>query len=191
MRIGVLALQGDFAKHIDMLESLDVKAIPVKKPEELARCCGLIMPGGESTTLVKLLHSIDLFDKIKPFSEKWPVFGTCAGAILLSNEVTNHPVQSFQLIDISIRRNAYGTQVDSFSESIRADLGSGPEALEGVFIRAPQIERLGDEVKAIAWHGDDVVMVEQGNILAATFHPELTDSNRIHQYFVQKVKRKL
>ena len=191
MRIGVLALQGDFAKHLEMLESLHVEAIPVKKPEELARCCGLIMPGGESTTLVKLLKNINLFDHISPFSEKWPVFGTCAGAILVSNEVFNHPVEPLKLIDIGIRRNAYGTQVDSFSDTITAHLADEPEELEGFFIRAPIIERIGEEVKPIAWHREDIVMVEQGNILAATFHPELTASNRIHEYFVNKVREKI
>lgn len=188
MKIGVLALQGDFYLHIKRLNELGVETAAVKKPQELADCQGLIMPGGESTTLVKLLKDIGLFEELPKFNEKWPIFGTCAGAILVSREVKNHPVEPLNLIDISIERNSYGRQIDSFIDKIEWKGGSQPQLVEGVFIRAPRFTHIGKSVRVLARHRDDVVMVENDNILAATFHPELTENPLIHQYFVEKVR---
>ena len=189
MQLGVLALQGDFYLHFERIRELGIDAAYVKKPNELWECHGLIIPGGESTTLVKLLKNIDLYDEIPKFNKKFPVFGTCAGAILLSQHVTNHPVESFKLLDVDIERNAYGTQIDSFFEDIVLDFGGQPETVEAVFIRAPKFTRIGENVRILAQHNGDVVMVESENAMAATFHPELTKSTRIHEYFADKVRK--
>jgi 5'-phosphate synthase pdxT subunit len=191
MKIGVLALQGDFYLHLKRLNELGVEAIPVKKPSELADCNGLIIPGGESTTLVKLLKNIEMFEVLPEFNQKWPIFGTCAGAILVGKEVSNHPVEPLNLIDISVERNSYGRQVDSFIDQIELEIGGKKQSVEAVFIRAPRFTRIGEGVRAIARHQNDVVMVENENILAATFHPELSENPLIHQYFVDKVRGRL
>lgn len=189
MNIGVLALQGDFYLHQKRLTEVGVTAVAVRKPEQLEGLAGLVIPGGESTTLVKLMRHIGLDEAIPRFAERAPVFGTCAGAILVSRTVTNHPVPPFNLIDMTIHRNAYGTQVDSFSDDVTVDLGEGmPDRVEGVFIRAPRIVAVGDGVRVIGTHGDDVVMVENDRILAATFHPELARTTAIHAYFVRKCR---
>jgi 5'-phosphate synthase pdxT subunit len=190
MKIGVLALQGDFYLHLKRLHELGVAAIPVKKPSELEDCNGLIIPGGESTTLVKLLKNIEMFEVLPEFNQKWPIFGTCAGAILVSREVSNHPVEALNLIDISVERNSYGRQVDSFIDEIELKIGNKKQMVEAVFIRAPRFTRIGKGVRAIARHQNDVVMVENENILAATFHPELSENLLIHQYFVDKVRER-
>ncbi len=188
MRIGVLALQGDFFKHAEALQKLGVEVVFVKTPADLQKTDGLIMPGGESTTLVKLLKNSDLYDKIAPYSQTHPIFGTCAGAILLSQHVENHPVESFQLIDVDIIRNAYGRQIDSFIDFVDVALGEQNAQIEAVFIRAPKFTRVGESVRIIGRHkSEDIVMVENDRVMAATFHPELTDDLRIHQYFVQKI----
>lgn len=191
MKIGVLALQGDFYLHLRRLRELEVEAVAVKKPEELADCRGLIIPGGESTTLVKLLKNIGLYDLLPEFNREWPIFGTCAGAILVSREVSNHPIEPLNLIDISIERNSYGRQIDSFDETVELHLNGSIKTVEGVFIRAPRITRVGKSVQALATHNGDVVMVENEAVLAATFHPELTENRLIHQYFVDKVRKRI
>lgn len=188
MRIGVLSIQGDFEKHLQMCELLDADAFPVKTPTELSTCDGLIMPGGESTTFVNLLHKHGLWDEVKLFAQIKPVFGTCAGLIVLANRIEKNQIETLGAIDIKIARNAYGRQVDSFIDNVKIDFGDGPFDFEGVFIRAPRILRLGSGVRAFGWHGDDVVLAEQDNILVATFHPELTSDARIHEYFLNKVK---
>lgn len=189
MRIGILALQGDFALHIRMFESLGIETVAVKKPQHLALCQGLVLPGGESTTLVKLLKAIDLFKAIPEFNRNWPIFGTCAGAILVARNIIHHPVESFGLIDIDVRRNAYGTQVDSFSDRIDLSIDGQTKQIDGVFIRAPRLERIGADVRMIGFHDRQPVIVENDMVLAATFHPELTDDMTIHAYFADKVKR--
>jgi 5'-phosphate synthase pdxT subunit len=179
MTIGVLALQGDFDAHRRRLEELGAKVVLVKKPEQLDAIDGLVIPGGESGTFLKLLGE-EGFLKLKGFVHAKPTFGTCAGAILLATEVENPKQAGLGALDIRIRRNAYGRQIDS---SIREGrLGGSP--LEMVFIRAPKIERIGPNVEVIATESSDPVAVRQGKVMAATFHPELSDDTRVHQAFL-------
>ena len=179
MRIGVLALQGDFDAHRRRLEELGADVVLVKKPEQLDNIDGLVIPGGESSTILKLLGQAG-FEKLKQFVRVKPTFGTCAGAILLANEVENPKQPGLGALDITVRRNAYGRQIDS---SIRqGQFGEHP--IEMVFIRAPKIERVGEGVEVIATEGNDPVLVQHGKTLAATFHPELSDDRRVHEYFL-------
>jgi 5'-phosphate synthase pdxT subunit len=184
MRIGVLALQGDFDAHRRRLEQLGAEVLLVKKPEQLDDIDGLVIPGGESGTFLKLLGE-EGFEKLKQFVRLKPTFGTCAGAILLATEVENPKQAGLGALDIRIRRNAYGRQIDS---SIREGLFSN-SPLEMVFIRAPKIEHIGPGVEVIATEGKDnaPVAVRQGTAMAATFHPELSDDTRIHQAFLDLV----
>src|ERR1700694_4400113 len=182
MKIGVLALQGDFDAHRKRLEELGAEVVLVKKPEQLDEIDGLVIPGGESGTFLKLLGEAGM-DKLKQFVRAKPTFGTCAGAILLASEVENPNQAGLGALDISIRRNAYGRQIDS---SIReGKLGGSP--IEMVFIRAPKIERVGPEVEVIATEGSDPVAVRQGRVMAATFHPELSEDSRVHRAFLDLV----
>ncbi len=182
-KIGVLALQGDFDAHRRRLEELGVKVVLVKKPAQLDEVDGLIIPGGESSTFLKLLGDAG-FEKLKTFVRLKPTFGTCAGAILLAKQVENPAQSGLGAIDIGIRRNAYGRQIDS---SIREGLFRG-SPIEMVFIRAPKISRVGNGIEVLATEGNDPVVVRQGNTMAATFHPELTDDTRIHQAFLDLVE---
>jgi pyridoxal 5'-phosphate synthase pdxT subunit len=186
MKIGVLALQGDFDAHRRRLEELGAEVVLVKKPEQLNQIDGLVIPGGESSTFLKLLGE-DGFRKLKDFVRAKPAFGTCAGCILLATEVENPKQVGLGALDITVRRNAYGRQIDS---SIREGLFLS-EPIEMVFIRAPKIERVGEGVEVIATEGKDKdkapVLVRQGKTLAATFHPELSADRRIHQYFLDLV----
>jgi pyridoxal 5'-phosphate synthase pdxT subunit len=181
MRIGVLALQGDFDAHRRRLEELGAEVVLVKKPEQLNEIDGLVIPGGESGTFLKLLGA-DGFVKLKDFVRAKPAFGTCAGCILLATDVENPKQAGLGALDITVRRNAYGRQIDS---SIREGRFLD-EPIEMVFIRAPKIERVGVSVEVIATEGRDnvPVLVRSGKTLAATFHPELSDDRRIHQYFL-------
>jgi 5'-phosphate synthase pdxT subunit len=196
MFIGVLALQGDFDAHRRRLEELGAKVVLVKKPEQLDSIDGLIIPGGESGTFLKLLGEAG-FEKLKQFVKAKPTFGTCAGAILLAAEIENPQQAGLGALDIRIRRNAYGRQIDSsiregkFVEDLNRDL-SEPNApgglpLEMVFIRAPKILRVGGGVKVLATEGSDPVAVRQGKAMAATFHPELSADPRVHQAFLDLV----
>jgi 5'-phosphate synthase pdxT subunit len=181
-KIGVLALQGDFDAHRIRLEELGATVVLVKKPEQLDEIDGLVIPGGESGTFLKLLGEAG-FEKLKQFVLAKPTFGTCAGAILLAKEVENPAQAGLGALDIDIRRNAYGRQIDS---SIReGQLGNSP--LEMVFIRAPKISRVGRGVDILATEGDDTVAVRQGRVMAATFHPELSNDPRVHQAFLDLV----
>ena len=189
MIIGVLALQGDFDAHRRRLEQLGVEVVLVKKPEQLDRIDGLIIPGGESGTFLKLLGEAG-FEKLKQFVRLKPTFGTCAGAILLATEVENPRQAGLGAIDMLIRRNAYGRQLDSSireGQFIPEKLAGSP--LEMVFIRAPRIERIGPTVEVIATEGKDSVpvAVRQGTAMAATFHPELSDDTRVHQAFLDLI----
>src|SRR5580765_8184082 len=188
MIIGVLALQGDFDAHRRRLEELGAKVVLVKKPEQLDQIDGLVIPGGESGTFLKLLGDAG-FEKLKQFVKAKPSFGTCAGAILLASEVENPKQAGLGAIDIAIRRNAYGRQVDSsIRKGTLVNQESGSSPMEMVFIRAPKIERVGSEVSVIATEGDDPVAVRQGKVMAATFHPELSDDPRVHQAFLDIVR---
>jgi 5'-phosphate synthase pdxT subunit len=182
MKIGVLALQGDFEAHGRRLEELGAEVVLVKKPEQLHEVDGLVIPGGESGTFLKLLGE-DGFAKLKDFVRAKPTFGTCAGCILLATDVENPKQAGLGALDITVRRNAYGRQIDS---SIREGRFLN-EPIEMVFIRAPKIERVGEGVRVIATEGKDPVLVCKGKTLAATFHPELSDDRRVHQYFLDLV----
>lgn len=188
-RIGVLAIQGDYAAHAEALSEAGAAPIEVRKREELNGLDGLILPGGESTTMLKFLERGHLFDDLKLFCSTQPVFGTCAGAILLAREVRNPAQRSLGVLDAVVERNAYGRQIDSsilFSES---KLPGGK--LEMVFIRAPRIVETGPGVEVLARREGLATLVRQGSLMAATFHPELTKDRRVHKAFVDLVQSNL
>lgn len=188
MRIGVLAIQGDFDAHARAIERTGANAIEVRRANDVASLHGLIIPGGETTTMLKFIDNEGIGASISEFARSGkPIFGTCAGAILLAREVYNPAQPSLGLIDIVVERNAYGRQVDSFIATVETTFEGGP--LEAVFIRAPKIRRIGPAVKVIAHLSDEPVLVREGNILAATFHPELTDDARTHSLFLEMIKR--
>ena len=185
MKIGVLALQGDFDAHRSRLEELGAEVVLVRKPEQFDDIDGLVIPGGESTTFLKLLDE-KFFRKLDEFVHTKPSFGTCAGAIMLAKQVESPHQPGLDAIDITIRRNAYGRQIDSTIVETGSALGGDP--LEMVFIRAPRIERVGEGVEVLARRGDDPVLVRKGSVMAATFHPELSDDTRVHQEFLKLLK---
>jgi pyridoxal 5'-phosphate synthase pdxT subunit len=202
MIIGVLALQGDFDAHRRRLEQLGAEVVLVKKTEQLDQIDGLVIPGGESGTFLKLLGE-EGFAKLRAFVHAKATFGTCAGAILLASEVENPKQAGLGALDIRIRRNAYGRQVDSsiregtlLPNALNLNHGDAKtdnsqadgSPLEMVFIRAPKIERVGPHVEVIATEGSDPVAVRQGTVMAATFHPELSDDSRVHQAFLDLVR---
>jgi pyridoxal 5'-phosphate synthase pdxT subunit len=190
LRIGVLALQGDFARHAQALKRCGVEVVEVRKPSELADLDGLIVPGVESTTLLRLMEEWQLVPALEKFhAEGRPLFGTCAGAIVLAREVEGPRQFSLGLIDIGIERNAYGRQRESFEASGEATLDGRAVPLEMVFIRAPRIRSTGAGVQTLARHGGDPVLVQEGRVLVGTFHPELTDDPTVHQYFCRMVAR--
>jgi len=186
-RIGVLGIQGDYAAHAAALAEAGAEAIDVRKPEDLEGLDGLILPGGESTTMLRFLDRQGLFDRLREFAAKKPVFGTCAGTILLAKDVRNPEQRSLGILNASVERNAYGRQIDSSIETEPTTLAGGP--MEMVFIRAPRIVAIGDGVEALAMRDGFPVLVHQGNIVAATFHPELSADRRVHRYFVELVHR--
>ncbi len=190
-KIGVLALQGDFDAHRRRLEELGAQVVLVKKPEQLDEIDGLVIPGGESGTFLKLLGPAG-FEKLKQFVRAKPTFGTCAGAILLASEVENPPQAGLGALNICVRRNAYGRQIDSsiregkLLRDLDGQLKDSP--LEMVFIRAPKISSVGEGVEVLGMEGNDPVVVRQGSAMAATFHPELSDDPRIHQLFLSLIQ---
>jgi 5'-phosphate synthase pdxT subunit len=187
MKIGVLAIQGDYEAHKVRLEELGAKVILVKKPAQLDKIDGIVIPGGESSTFLNFLAEQGFLEKLRDFVSTKPTFGTCAGAILLAKQVENPPQLSLDAMDIRVRRNAYGRQIDSSIREVRTKLGDKP--LEMVFIRAPRIMSTGKGVEVLATAGGDPVLVRQGKTMAATFHPELSDDTRVHQEFINMVKR--
>jgi 5'-phosphate synthase pdxT subunit len=190
-RVGVLALQGDFEAHQRALTRAGADAVQVRTAEQLNDLDGLVIPGGESTTMLKLLNYMDLKEPLRRFAQQKPVFGTCAGAILLATDVQNPAQESFGVVDMTVERNAYGRQIDSRvatiepGEEFQQRAGAGD--VEAVFIRAPIIRRTGPGVKVLAEYHGDPVLVEQGNHLIATFHPELTGDARVHRLFLGKL----
>jgi 5'-phosphate synthase pdxT subunit len=188
-RVGVLSLQGDFAAHGEALTRSGAVPVYVREREQLDRLDGLILPGGESTTMLKLLRNEGLFDDLAEFGRRKPMFGTCAGAILMATNVTHPAQQSLGVMDIAVERNAYGRQLDSrvvkLDPAPEFEERTGPGELEAVFIRAPIIRRTGSEVRVLAEYAGDPVLVEQGRHLAATFHPELTMDCRVHSFFLR------
>ncbi len=212
MKIGVLALQGDFALHAKALERCGrstsrrtsappqagpseasgetIEVVEVRKPEQLGEVDGLIIPGGESTTLLKLMDEWNFVPALeKVHAGGTPIFGTCAGLILLAREVENPRQFSLGLIDVDVERNAYGRQRESFETRGTALLEGTPTPIEMVFIRAPRIRRVGEGVEVLARQGDDPVLARQGTVLVATFHPEVTGDGAVHRYFCDMVRR--
>ena len=184
--VGVLAIQGDYEAHKARLEQLGAQVVLVKKPEQLDSVDALVVPGGESSTMLKFLERDNFFEKLCDFVRAKPTFGTCAGAILLAKTVANPSQQSLGALDIQVRRNAYGRQRDSHIHEAATKLGGSP--LEMVFIRAPKIENMGKDVEVLAKVGDEPVLVRQGNKMVATFHPELSADSRVHEAFLKLVK---
>jgi pyridoxal 5'-phosphate synthase pdxT subunit len=176
MKIGVLAVQGNFREHVAMLRRLGADAVEVRKPEQLEGLDGLVIPGGESTTFMRLMRLYGLQAAVRRFER--PILGTCAGLIVLDRE-------HLGLLDVDVARNAYGRQVASFEADL--DLGDG-RPLRGVFIRAPRVEQVGDAVEVLAELDGEPVLLRQGRFLAATFHPELTDDTRVHELFLDAVR---
>ncbi len=190
-KVGVLALQGDFAAHGAALERAGAEPVFVREPAQFGEIDGLIIPGGESTTMLKLLRYEDWMDQLAEFGRTKPIFGTCAGAILLANEVLNPAQDSLALMDMGVERNAYGRQIDSrvaeISPEAEFEQRTAPGKLEAVFIRAPIIRRVGGDAKVLARYAGHPVLVEQGRHMAATFHPELTADPRVHELFLEKL----
>lgn len=186
--VGVLALQGDFEAHQNALRRAGAEAMQVRTPAELARIQGLIIPGGESTTMLKLLDESGLKNPVREFAERKPIFGTCAGAILVAREVSNPVQESLGLVDIDVERNAYGRQLESRIVKVRPEGGLAGDDLEAVFIRAPIIRRVGESAKILARYNEDPVLVDAGRHLVATFHPELSSDSRIHDFFLSKIE---
>jgi 5'-phosphate synthase pdxT subunit len=186
VRIGVLAIQGDFAAHADALKDAGAEAVEVRKAAQLQGLDGLILPGGESTTFLKFLQRDGLLQSLQHFVAEKPTFGTCAGCILLARNVSHPPQPSLEAMDITVERNAYGRQIDSAIRTGETTLPGGP--LEMVYIRAPRIANVGPGVEVMAERDGFPVLVRQGRLLAATFHPELSQDRRVHQYFVDMVR---
>ena len=187
LTIGVLALQGDFEAHRKTLKSLGVRTVLVRKPEELEAIDGLVIPGGESSTFLKFLEREGFLEKLRRFVAEKPAFGTCAGAILLAKKVTSPVQESLGALDVTVQRNAYGRQIHSSIMTIPTKLGGQP--LEMVFIRAPRIEQVGRDVEVLAEREGHPVLVRQGQIMAATFHPELSSDTRVHEMFLNLVRQ--
>ena len=184
-KIGVLALQGDFKEHIEMLKKCNVNSVAIKLPEDLKNIDGLIIPGGESTTIGSLMqrHGLDK-EIIKRHKQGMAIYGTCAGAILLSKNIAGSKQPRLNLLDISVKRNDYGRQIDSFEAELDIEkVGK----FKGIFIRAPVIEEVSDGVKILSKLNNKPILVQKENILASTFHPELTNDKRVHEYFIKLI----
>ena len=184
--VGILAIQGDFYKHARAVTASGNRAIEVRTRDQLQKTDGLIIPGGESTTFLRLFKEFGLAADIRQYAQTKPILGTCAGLIILSREANKLPFSPLGLIDISVKRNAYGRQKESFIDTIELNLNGTTKAFQGVFIRAPKIIRTGENVRILALHKGEAVLVANKNIMAATFHPELTENLEIHRYFISK-----
>lgn len=191
--VGVLALQGDFEAHAKALEEAGARPVLVRKAAELEGLDALVIPGGESTTMLRLLEDEGIFGALRAFGRERPVFGTCAGAILLAREVTNPSQPSLGLMDIAVERNAYGRQIESRVVRLEPEPefahAAGAGELEAVFIRAPVIRRTGPDVRVYLRYLGDPVLVAQGRHMAATFHPELSADRRVHRLFLARIGR--
>jgi 5'-phosphate synthase pdxT subunit len=186
-KVGVLALQGDFEAHQKALERAGAEAVQVRTPAELAGVQGLIIPGGESSTMMKMIDETGLKQPLRNFAAEKPVFGTCAGAILVAKQVSNPVQEALGVMDIQVERNAYGRQLDSRIVNLQPEGIAGGD-LEAVFIRAPIIRRVGEGTTVLARYNGDPVLVEQGRHIVATFHPELTPDLRVHELFLSKIE---
>ncbi|MEF3309032.1 pyridoxal 5'-phosphate synthase glutaminase subunit PdxT [Paenibacillus sp. GYB004] len=187
MKIGVLALQGAVAEHIKMIEAAGAEGVPVKKTSQLAELDGIIIPGGESTTIGKLMRDYGFIEEVRSFSKQGkPIFGTCAGLILLADEIVGQEQAHLQLMDMKVQRNAFGRQRESFETELAVK--GVDDKVRAVFIRAPLIREIGDRVDVLSEHNGEIVAARQDHLLAVSFHPELTDDYRMHQYFIDMVK---
>ncbi len=194
MKIGIVALQGAFREHEEALERLGVQAVEVRQPEDLCGCDGLVLPGGETTTQRKLAQAYGLWDSLAGLGRQGlPILATCAGLILLAKRIDGKTGSSLELLDVDVHRNAYGRQVFSFETLLAVPHFAGasgpPDPFRAIFIRAPRIVRVGQDVSVLASHEGEPVAIEQGNILGLSFHPELTLDNRFHRYFLESVRR--
>lgn len=189
-KVGVLALQGAVAEHIRGIEKAGAEGVVVKRTEQLADLDGIILPGGESTTIGKLMRTYGFIDALREFSAAGkPIFGTCAGLIVIAKEITGQPEAHLELMDITVARNAFGRQRESFETDL--PIKGIDENVRAVFIRAPLIEKVGSGVEVLATYDGQIVAAQQGHLLAASFHPELTDDFRLHSYFLDMVKQSL
>jgi 5'-phosphate synthase pdxT subunit len=193
--IGVLALQGAFREHVRLMRKLGAKVTEVRLPRDLDGLDGLMIPGGESTTIGLLLDEYKLMEPLRDFVKDHPVFGTCAGLIMLAKHTTDGEQPLLQVMDITVRRNAFGRQTRSFEASVALTQdpapGTAPAEFHGIFIRAPWVEEVGPGVEVIARYGDHIVGVRQGDMMGVAFHPELGDDARLHEYFLQMVRASL
>ena len=190
MKIGVLAMQGAYREHIKILKSLGIEAIDVRYEEDIDNIDGLIIPGGESTTMGKLIKTLGLYDKLKSRIENnMPVWGTCAGMILLAKNIVNEDYNHLSVMNISVIRNAYGRQLGSFET--KAPVKGIGEDIDMVFIRAPYIESVGENVEILSTVDGNIVAAQEGNILVTSFHPELTEDLRLHKYFINIVSKSI
>lgn len=188
MKIGVLALQGAVAEHIRMIEKAGAEGIAIKRPEQLEEIQGLIIPGGESTTIGKLMKTYGFIEAIRSLAdERKPVFGTCAGLILVAKQIKDQAEAHLKLMDIEVSRNAFGRQRESFETDLVVKGLDDP--IRAVFIRAPLINKVGEKVQVLSTYKDQIVAAREDHILAASFHPELTDDYRLHQYFIEMVRQ--
>lgn len=190
MKIGVLAMQGAYAEHISILKSLEVYTVEIRNKEDLKEIDGLIIPGGESTTMGKLIRALDIYEDLKEKIESGlPVWGTCAGMILLAKSIYEDDTKHLATMEIEVRRNAYGRQLGSFgTKSFVKGIG---EDVEMIFIRAPYIESVGKKVEVLSVIDGNIVAAKENNMLVTSFHPELTEDNRVHKYFVNLVKNNI
>lgn len=188
--IGVLALQGAFQKHLDCLNILNVPSTLIRYPHELETIDGLIIPGGETTVHLKLLQG-QFWQSLLEFGKSKPIFGTCCGLILLSKKINPNPLPTLQFMDITVKRNAYGTQLDSFETAVSVSLDGKQHLIKGCFIRAPQITEVGKGVQVLATFQNQAVIVQEGHFLGCSFHPEVCLDLTLHQYFVQMCSKEL
>ena len=184
--VGVLALQGDYSKHIQVLKMLDFEVLEVRYPNDLSLIDGLVIPGGESTTISDLMTRVNFHETIKMFAEKKPILGTCAGLILMSKNISDDRVLSLDILDVSIDRNAYGRQVDSFTDKIKVSLNGNVHNVSAAFIRAPKINKVGSNVKILSYYKNEPVVVKQGHHLGLAFHPELEKTTIFHNYIFRE-----
>lgn len=187
--VGVLALQGAYQKHIELLHSMDMTTQSVHQPQQLENCSALIIPGGESTTISLLVQEYGLYEPIRSFAVKHPVMGVCAGMIMLANEVDDARVKPLGLMPFKATRNHYGRQVNSFTADIQLNFALDDKPFHAHFIRAPGIENLSPEIEVLARYHDEAVMISTGKHMALSFHPELTSDIRIHQYWLRNINK--
>lgn len=190
MKIGVLAMQGAYREHLQMLKTLGVEAIDVRYEQDIDNIDGLIIPGGESTTMGKLIKTLGLYDKLKSrIQNGMPVWGTCAGMILLAKNIVNESYNHLAVMDINVRRNAYGRQLGSFET--KAPVNGIGDDIDMIFIRAPYIESVGENIEVLSTVDGNIVAAQEGNMLVTSFHPELTEDLRVHKYFINIVDKSL